>query len=871
MDTLVFGRDRQIAELLELGAGAGATGSPGAVVMSAIDGMPGIGKTALAVHAGHLLAENFPDGQLLVHLNAHAADAPPRDPAEALGQILLTLGLDPRDIPADVDERAKVYRDRLASTRTLIVLDDAASEQQVRPLLPAAAGCLVLVTSRNRLKALDDAHPMQLDVLAAVDAIALFARYAGPGRISVDDPEVHQIVELCGYLPLALRITAANLRYSRAWSTEHLQRLLRAGLADLSAFDDGERQVAAAFDLSYNNLPTDQQTMFRRLGLIPGPDTDAYAAANIQDTYPAQADRLLQNLTGRSLLIETIPGRYRLHDLLRIHARYRAEHDDTGTDRNNAVDRLLDYYQHTAIHAYSYAQTGVPAPFLPEPAAPPRHVHPLNDRLDAETWLATELANLTAAARHAATRANPIHAVTLSAALSVPLSDRGLWAQACELHVAAAHAAHSLHNHFWQANALTDLFHVRLLAGDYSGAQDAQRQALALYQGLGDMYGQARSLTDLGRVRHASGDFSGAQDALQQALTLCRDLGDPLGEAGALAALGDVWYISGNYSGAQDALQRALMLYQNLGWDFRQGQANTLNDLGRLRELTGDYSGAQDALRQALALYQNLGAQLGKANALKNLARVGRRTGDYSGAQDALRQALAIYQDLDDRNGQGNALIDLGHERLLAGDYPGAQDAPLQALALYQDLGDRLGQANALLDIGHVRCLVGDYPGAEDALVQAMALYKDLDSQNGQANVLNHFGTLRRLTGDYPGAEKAHHQALAQFRALGLRANEAWALTLYAAVPLASGNAVRALKMFRDALTMTRELQQPSSEAMVLEGISECLLRTGNDQDGIVHLKQALEIYRRLGMQSGIQRVEVRLAKLSRRDASGAV
>ena len=605
MDTVLFGRDQQIADLIELATGTGAAGSPGTVVVSAIEGMPGIGKTALAVHASHLLAEDFPDGQLLVHLNAHAADTGPRDPAEALGQILVTLGVDPQAIPADVDERAKVYRDRLAGTRTLIVLDDAATEQQVRPLLPAESGCLVLVTSRNRLKALDDAHPMLLDVLAAPDAVALFVRYAGPGRVDAADPAVQQIAELCGYLPLALRITAVNLRHARTWSTEHLQHRLRAGLADLTAFDDGERQVAAAFDLSYNNLTADQQTMFRRLGLIPGPDTDAYAAANLQHTDPAQADRLLQHLTGRSLLIETTPGRYRLHDLLHIHARTRAEHDDTATDRDTAVDRLLDYYQHTAARANSHLEPRTPARPIPEPANLPRHTPALNNRQHAQAWLTAELANLIAAARHAATRPNPIHSITLPAALCAHLYTHGPWTQALDLHATAAHTALILHNHLWRANALNDLGVVRYQIGDHPGAQDVLQQALALYQDLGNRNGQAVTLSYLGAMRYLTGDHPGAEDAHCQALTLFRALGTRGNEAWALTFYAAVPLASGDVARALNLYRDALAMTREV--QQPSSEALALEGIGECHLRTGEDKEGIAYLEQALEIFRRLG------------------------------------------------------------------------------------------------------------------------------------------------------------------------------------------------------------------------------------------------------------------------
>jgi len=614
------------------------------------------------------------------------------------------------------------------------VLDDATDEQQIRPLLPAATGSLIMVTSRNRLKALDEAQPVSLDVLNAEDAVALFVRYAGPGRVAADDPAVRRIVELSGYLPLAVRITAAIMRHRHAWTPSDLEGRLRGGLEDLAAFDDGSRTVAAAFDLSYNILAPSRQRMFRRLGLVPGPDTDAYVAAALADVSVDEADALLQGLTDRSLLTETAPGRYRLHDLLRLHARTRAESDDSPVATDAAVDRLLDYYQHAVRQASSHIEARTPTHPIPMPATVPRHIPALDNRQLAEAWLAEELANLAAATRYAAHRPHPIHAITLPAGLHEYLRTRGPWTQAIDLHTVAAHVASTLADRFGQAGALNNLGAVRRLSGDYLGAEDAHFQALTLYQDLGDRLGQANALNYLGAVRHLVGDYSGAEDAHDQALTLYQDLGD------------------------------------------RLGQANALNYLGAVRRLTGNYPGAEDALAQALTLYQRLGALRGQANALHYLGAVRRQIGDYRGAEDALHQDLGLYQDLGDRGGQANALNELGAVRLLAGDYSSAEDALCQALATYQELGAPRGRALALNNLGTLRRLTGDYSGAEDAHQQSLTLFGELGERGNEASVLVSYAAVPLASGDATRALELYKEALQMTREAGQPNDEAMAL-----------------------------------------------------------------------------------------------
>ncbi|MGH3120582.1 MAG: BTAD domain-containing putative transcriptional regulator, partial [Streptosporangiaceae bacterium] len=344
------GRQAELTRLLDLGNAADGGSGPGTVVISAIDGMAGIGKTALAVHAAHRLAERFDGGQLFIDLHGYTQGLPPRTAEQALGVFLRALGVPPQQIPEDDEERAALYRERLAGTRTLIVLDNAFDEAQVRPLIPGGAGCLVLVTSRRKLTGLDDAHTVALDVLPQPEAVALFRAVAGPQRVEPGDPAVADIAALCGHLPLALRIAAALLRNRPSWSPAHLAGRLRAGQARLDALSGGDQDLAAVFGLSTQNLRADQLRLYRYLGLALGPETDAYAAAALLGDDPAAAERLLQDLVDDNLLAEPAAGRYRMHDLIRAHTRTLAGQDPEG-DRRAALGRLLDYYQDAAARA----------------------------------------------------------------------------------------------------------------------------------------------------------------------------------------------------------------------------------------------------------------------------------------------------------------------------------------------------------------------------------------------------------------------------------------------------------------------------------------------------------------------------------------
>ncbi len=688
----------------------------GVVAICAIDGMAGVGKTALAVHAAHRLAERFPDGQLFIDLHGHTQDRQPRSAAEALDWLLRTLAVPPQRIPRDTDERAALYRERLAGTRTLIVLDNAADEMQIRPLLPGDAGCAVLITSRRRLEGLDDASTFSLDVLPRSDAVALLRGVADRGPDFTSDHLLAEIADSCGRLPLALRIAAALLRHRPAWTAEYLATLLRDQRQRLGTLVDGDRDLAAVFDLSYRNLRATRQRLFRRLGLLPGPDTDAYAAAALADTYPAAAAGLLEELVHYNLLTQHAPGRYRMHDLLRLYARTLADREPAPS-RGSALERLLNYYQHTAIRADNLV-TSFPGP-APAPTSPISMFEPnLADADAAWTWLRTERPNLVAALNHAYTHAQPARTVALTAGLASLLRTDGTWSEAIRLHSAAVAISHD----------------------------------------LGDRSHQAHALFQLGEVRGATGDFPGAGRDLNEALNLFRELDDRRGQAQALTLLGHRHGLAGDYPRSRRDLQDAVGLYRSL--DDRRGQSHALTRLGQQRGMTGDYPGAARDLREALDLCRDLGDRRGQSYCLIELAYVWQATGDYPATVRDLREALAMCIDLDDQRAQANALTLLGQVRWLTAEYPGAIRDLREAMELYERLGDRLGQGNVRTLHARVRAAIGDHQAAIPELRAAVGLFRQIGARGTQAWALNHYAAVVADTGDHTQALTLYAEAL---------------------------------------------------------------------------------------------------------------
>ena len=471
----------------------------------AIGGMAGIGKTAFAVHAAHRLADRFPGGQIFLPLHGHTPGQPPVDPADALASLLLTAGVPAAQIPPGLEARMALWRDRLAGRQLLLVLDDAASSEQVRPLLPGAGGSLVLVTSRRHLSALEDATAVSLDTLPPGEAAALLVRLAGRAGLSPDDPAVAEITRLCGYLPLAIGMVARQLHHHPAWTAAGRAAELAAAVDRLELMATENLSVAAAFNLSYADLTADQQRLFRRLGLHPGTDIDGYAAAALDGTDLAAARRGLEALYDQYLLTEPAQGRYRMHDLIREHARALADRLDPDGDRDDATARLLDYYQHTAARADALiARQARPRP-APADGAVPAAVPALADREQALAWARAERASLLACLDHATGTGQHARVIALTAGLAGLLRRDGPWADAITRHTAAIQAARHLGDRLGQANALNDLGDVRRLTGDYPAAAQDLEQALGIYRDLGDRLGQANALNDLGVVRLADG------------------------------------------------------------------------------------------------------------------------------------------------------------------------------------------------------------------------------------------------------------------------------------------------------------------------------------------------------------------------------
>jgi tetratricopeptide (TPR) repeat protein/DNA-binding XRE family transcriptional regulator len=714
------GREPELARLLGTLAGVTAGDVPPGICV--IDGMAGIGKTTLAVHAAHRLAGSFPDGQFFLPLQAHTPGQPPVSAADALASLLMTAGVAVQHIPPGLEARAGRWRDHIAGRKILLLLDDAAGHEQVRPLLPGTAGSLVLVTSRRRLTALEDAAVVSLGTLSPAEAAALLVRLAGRADLDAEAGPVGEIARLCGYLPLAIGMLARQLQHHPARTGEELAARLAAARDRLAVMRAENLSVAAAFDLSYADLTAAQQRLFRRLGVAPGPDIDVYAAAALDDTSVAAARGQLDGLYDHHLITEPAPGRYLLHDLLREYACALAAAGDTA-DARTAAGRLVSYYAHVAAAASKHIATWTTVGGRPPPGPPPASAPPVASAQQAAAWLESERPNLHAAVDYAAAEAMPWHAVAIATAMGGFLRARGHWDQAAEQYRTALSAARQAGDRPGEAGVLDELGLLQELTGDYEAATASLAEAIGLFHDLGDLPGEAYARNHLGLVQMDMADYPAAAASHRRALALARQAGDQLAEGVSLTDLSLVQQLTGDYPGAIVGYEEALPLLRNVGSQF--DEADALCELGAVRRLTGDYAAAMADERQSLDLFRRLGDRLGQAWALDELGLVQQVTGDYQAAAASAAEAIELLRDLGSQRDLAMALNSLGALSLLTSAAEEARRHHREALAIARELGARLEAARALEGIG--RSFLGRDPAEASAhLQQALEIYQDI-------------------------------------------------------------------------------------------------------------------------------------------------
>jgi DNA-binding SARP family transcriptional activator/Tfp pilus assembly protein PilF len=695
-----------------------------AVVISALAGTAGVGKTALAVQWAHQAAHRFPDGQLYVNLRGYDP-AEPAAAEDALAGFLRTLGVPGTDIPDGAEDRARLYRSRLAGRRMLVLLDNARDGEQVRPLLPGDPGCVAVVTSRDALAGLvaaDGAWRLDLDVLPLADAVGLLRSLIG-ARADEDPQSTVALAGLCARLPLALRIAAVLAVARRAAPLAELVAELAANRLDLLDAGEDRADVRAVFSWSVRQLPDDVAGAFALIGLHPGAELDVSAGAALTGTSTGQARRVLSRLHRASLVQASGPGRYGMHDLLRAYAREQAAARDTDRQCQQALTGLFDYYLAAAAAAMDVV---FPAEAHRRPRiAPAAVVVPaMTSEADARAWLDRERANLVAVVVHCAGHGWPGHAIGLAGTLHRYLLNGSHLPEAHTIYSHALRGARRSGDLAAEASALHGLGSIRMKRGHFRGAANSYRAALERYRSCGDRAGEARVLHNLGVTEFQLHNHRASAGYYRQAIAAYQDAGDSLGAAGALCGLSNAETQLGSYDQAAEHLQRALPVLRHAKDQHREARA--LEAIGELNLRRGQLTQADDFFGQALALYRRIDNPAGVANGLFSLGEVSIGRGEYSQAIGYLRQALAVFRQAGDRYGETLTLRILA-EALGAAGQPAAARAELTAaLRLAAETGNTYQQASAHRDLAGSHQSDGQDDQARQHWQQALALYTQL-------------------------------------------------------------------------------------------------------------------------------------------------
>ncbi|MEU7864434.1 BTAD domain-containing putative transcriptional regulator [Nonomuraea sp. NPDC049141] len=705
---------------------------PDAMPICVISGAGGMGKSALALRAAHEVAEHFPDGQL--HIELRGTSDAPAGPEEVLGRLLRELDPATTRLPVTLEERVGRYRTLLASQRKLVVLEDAAAEAQVRPLLPGGSGCAVLVTSRNRLVGLAGASFVELGVLPADTAIDLLARIAGRDRVAAEHQAASDIVRLCGQLPLAIRIAGARLASRRQWPLARLLSRLADERHRLDELTVGDQQVRAGISLSYAHLPSSARTALRRLGLMGLPSFPAWVAASALETSLSEAERILEHLVDVSLVdVEGVDPsgqlRYRLHDLIRLFARERALAEDDAKTRDAVVTRVLGGW----IWLVERINETAP-PYLISVPATYRLACPVDAEVarsvvaDPRAWFRGEQEALITGVELAAAMDLDELAVELTAALSCTAfgghqyvfdDPFASWHRTLE---AALSAARRTDNALGEAILLAGLGQLHYERDMYAESQAHLSQALLMFRAAKNIRGEGATLAALGASCREQGYLPEALRFLDRARELLADLDDASAMGHVRRLAGTVRVETGDYPGAWADLAEALSLFTAVG--SRRGQGLTLRSMSLYHRARGELAEAEQVARRALAIFQSADDRLMAAYCERALAKALLRQGRFDEAMAPLRESLTVLRTLNDAFGEACTLRVLGELHLADGRLYQAKELLEDAVRIWEQQRATLFRARTLRNLAEVREALGDLAAAKTLKAEAMEIFR---------------------------------------------------------------------------------------------------------------------------------------------------
>lgn len=672
--------------------------------IAVVRGVGGVGKTWLALHWAHRNIDRFPDGQLFVNLRGFSPDGKPISPSAALRGFLDAFQVAPSAVPEDVDALAGLFRSLVADRRMLIVLDNAVDAAQVKPLLPGGSNCAVIVTSRRDLSGLVTAHgaaSVVLDVLDQPSALQVLARHLGSRRLIAEPKAAKELLRCSAGLPLALGIVAARASTNPGFPLVLLADELHDATTRLDGLDTGDTDssLRAVLSWSHAGLTDDAAHLFGLLGAVPGPDIALTSVFSL-DPHPAARTRLLlRELEAAHLVLQHAPGRYKMHDLVRLYAREQS----ASLDLRPALTSLFEHYLNIAAHAvrvhYPHGRHSSP---LAETSAP-QSVPDVSDPDAATAWIEAERPNLVAVARFAAEHGCPILPIRLSVTMWAYLLNHSHHDDALALHRHALRASRRGGDRAGECRALINLGTVYERLRRYPEANDHLARGLVLSREIGDRPEEGRALSNLGIVCWLTGNYAGAVEHLETALRLSREFADANLESYALCKLGFVYRSLNRLADAVSHLQAALRMTRHIG--DRVDEAFALCDLGACYVVLDRYDQAHTLLQQALALSRELGDRAAEALTLTFLGALHRRTGSLPDAVDALQLSIAVSRRLGDRCLEAKAFNELGEAYWTLGDQIRAIGCHCFAMVRAKSIGDayQLARAHEYLARAHLR------------------------------------------------------------------------------------------------------------------------------------------------------------------------
>ncbi|MEU6092564.1 BTAD domain-containing putative transcriptional regulator [Streptomyces sp. NPDC047085] len=706
------GREEELARLLEVGRAPGG----GCTRIVGVDGMGGSGKTALAVHAAHLLVPDYPDGQLFVDLRGFSPGEKAQEPGAVLHSLLRTVGVPDERIPDDLERRTTLWRTVSAQRKLLLLLDNAADAAQVRPLLPASEDCLVILTGRVRMLDLDGAEWLSLGLLSTSDSTTLLTRMLGTDRTAAEPHAVAHLTRLCGGLPLALRITTARLRNRPRWTVQYLVDRLADETRRLRELSAGERSVEATLRLSYQAMEEGRRAAFRLLGLHPGSAIDVHSAAALLGTDAHEAEDLLEHLLDTHLLEQHEAGLYGFHDLVRTYALSVREAED---DEEGAVERLVSYYTLATEQACKVLFPGRDRFGNPSERSAPE-LPRLDGDEEALAWFDREHEALLAVVAQAGARSLQHSATLLARDLLFYLDLRGHYEEFRVVSRIGVDACRQLGDPALLGVCLGNLAVAHWWFGDFQDGITTAQEALELAV-ADDRRGEAMCIDVLGMLHGAIGNFDEARTYLDKGITLHRELGSPRAEAVALVNLSTVETWAGRYAESARYAAQATELNRRLG--ERSNEISSLTWLALAHLGTGEDERARACLAQALELCDESRKPANVAVVLAQWARVCQRLGDTRSAAEHAERALELVSAEGTALRQATVANVVGLVHLRGGTPEQAMELHRHAHDLASRLGYRFETARALHGMAEAAQALGDEPTARRHRIAAEELY----------------------------------------------------------------------------------------------------------------------------------------------------